>query len=133
VTAAAAAVHQWNNRDADTDRTRAVAAGRATLDAIDRAAAVLDQARDRLAGQLRQDKNDRHRAVDAYLAESRGEKCLHAEDSRHQPAYGPPVPVGCGCPQPCCTAAEDTAAALGDPTHGDSGPGGIWSHRAAGR
>jgi hypothetical protein len=128
---AAAAVTRWYAQQ-DSTAGNPVMAGNEAIAAIDVTVRSLWEARGRLTGELRAEENAGARRVDAMLAKRRGERCLHAEDSRHRSVYGPPVPVGCGCTQSCCATAEliatdalPTMAELAsDPDHGNSGPGG---------
>jgi hypothetical protein len=117
---AAVALTRWYTQQ-DSEVGNPLVAGNEAVAAIDSAVRSLWEARGRLTGDLRAEENARARRVDAMLAERRGERCLHAEDSRHRSVYGPPVPVRCGCSQTCCAMAELMA---GDPNHGNSGPGG---------
>jgi hypothetical protein len=110
VSAAVSAIERWNRHPGDdTDPAGYIRGGNAAVTAIDEAIRALSAVRGELTGQLHQDENDRARRVDAFLAERRGEKCLHGEDARHRSMYGPPVFVGCGCTQICCVVAEHTA------------------------
>jgi hypothetical protein len=103
------ALDRWYDARA-TEQADAQNVGHYVVSAIDDALHVLRQARGLITGDLRRTENDQARRVDAFLAERGSVLCLHGEDSRHRPGYGPVEFVGCGCGKTCCAIAEIVAA-----------------------